>query len=112
MRTRGKLIAGLVQAGAMWGVPAAATAVSVSREGVRGEEYSNWQGVRVVDTKSDGNGVYSQFYRDSGSYGEVHNDNGNGTSEESGTSTNLVRRFNACNDLNNRPDPCTDYVSR
>jgi hypothetical protein len=111
VRTSRAVIAGFVLATGMWAVPAAADAVSTSREGVTAKEYSDWAGVTVYDTERDGNGVYSQFRRHSGSFNEIRNDRGAGTSESSGVDrNNKVTKFNACNDLRYRPDPCTNYV--
>src|SRR5438128_617648 len=42
---------------AVWLTPAAAHAAGTERAGVKVEEYSGWQGVRVCDTQQDGNGV-------------------------------------------------------
>jgi hypothetical protein len=113
---RSVVAASLAFAMAVFGVSAVADAVTAKREGVAATVQEGllhwWDYVTVCDTKADGNGVYTEYYRDSGSKNTT-SAGGNGNCQDSGTdSRNLISRFNACNDLSYRPDPCTDYVYR
>jgi hypothetical protein len=96
-------------------VPTAADAVTAKREGVTATVPEGnldwWDYVHVCDTKADGNSAYSLYRRDSGSSNRTEI-GGNGKCADSGVSNDFINRFNACNNLNNRPDPCTDYIYR
>ncbi len=104
----GVLAAGLFA----WSVPSVAQAVYTTTYGSRTDEYSTWQGVRVDDTNCDSNDVYSDYKRDSGTPQVLYNSMGcNGGVEETGTSTNLIQRFNSCTD-DFGPNTCSGTVYR
>jgi hypothetical protein len=115
LKSSKQLVVMVAAAMTIMAVPTMAVAATAKREGVTAsvsdlpDDY--WSYVKVCDTKADGNSAYSLYRRDSGSSNRVEI-GGNGKCANSGSSNDLVSRFNACNNLNNRPDPCTDYAYR
>ncbi len=91
--------------------PTAAMAVHMSTYGSRTDEYESWGGIRVSDINADSNDVYADWKRDVGTPQVLRNSRGNGTSEESGTSSNKVARFNSCTD-DAGPNTCSGTVYR
>jgi len=94
-----------------WSVPGVATAVARSTNGSYTTEYSNWKGISVEDTACDGNDVYSDYKRDSGSPQVWRNSEGCGTTESTVESDNLIARFNSCVD-DAGPNTCSTDATR
>jgi hypothetical protein len=106
-----KLAIGVVVALFAWSLPGAASAVIATTYGSASENYSGWQGVRVSGTNCDSHDVYSDYKRDSGTPQSFYNSQGCNTSEETGTSTNLIARFNSCVD-DAGPNTCSVTKTR
>lgn len=108
--------AGLLIAVGAWAAPALAGGVLTQvcdGWGACASDYSSWQGVQVSDVDCDGQGVYSEYARDTGSSQVLNNYTGCNTTQQSGTSTNLINHFNACVNVPwPYPDHCSSTVYR
>lgn len=73
---------------------------------------SGWGGVVNQDARCDGYGTYANYERDTGGIQRLDNNSGCNSTIETGTSSNLIKRFRACTKVNLFPDFCSSYVWR
>lgn len=100
----------LLVAGGILATASPALAATVWSPGSEARATSSGSSVTIYDEEANGESAYSHFYReDHPDRYRVEVTTGNGTSNTS-YDYGDIDRFRACNNNNNFPDDCSDYV--
>lgn len=105
------LAAGMATAVVLGFTPGASADVGVLATVKQGKDYASSNGtwVEACDMEEDGHGVYGRFDIGAGAHAIVRDPNG--SAGGCGNQTfGRVYRLQVCEDLNNLPDPCSDWA--